>query len=63
MHEYRKMEKEVQNEEKNGNTDVVDHLEDSKPDSKLSFDEMYQKLFGRLPVKDEEQPKAKLLIY
>ena len=57
MHEYRKMEKEVQNEEKNGNTDVVDHLEDSKPDSKLSFDEMYQKLFGRLPVKDEEQPK------
>ena len=56
MQEYRKMENEVQKEngkkEKEG---VAERLEDSKPDSKLSFDEMYQKLFGTLPVKEEEK--------
>ena len=46
MQEYRKMEKEVENENtenNNGNQDTEDRLEDSNPNSKLSFDEMYQK--------------------
>ncbi len=58
MQEYRKMEKEVENENtenNNGNQDTEDRLEDSNPNSKLSFDEMYQKLFGTLPVKSEEE--------
>ena len=58
MQEYRKMEKEVENENtenNNVNQDTEDRLEDSNPNSKLSFDEMYQKLFGTLPVKSEEE--------
>ena len=56
MQEYRKMENEVQKENgKNEEEGVAERLEDSKPDSKLSFDEMYQKLFGTLPVKEEEK--------
>ena len=42
-------------ENNNGNQDTEDRLEDSNPNSKLSFDEMYQKLFGTLPVKSEEE--------
>lgn len=56
MQEYRKMENEVQKENgKKEEEGVAERLEDSKPDSKLSFDEMYQKLFGTLPVKEEEK--------
>ncbi len=56
MQEYRKMENEVQKENgKKEEEGVAERLEDSKPDSKLSFDEMYQKLFGTLPVKVEEK--------
>ncbi len=55
MQEYRKMENEVQKENGKKEEGVAERLEDSKPDSKLSFDEMYQKLFGTLPVKEEEK--------
>lgn len=56
IQEYRKMENEVQKENgKKEEEGVAERLEDSKPDSKLSFDEMYQKLFGTLPVKVEEK--------
>ena len=56
MQEYRKMENEVQKENgKKEEEGVAERLEDSKPDSKLSFDEMYRKLFGTLPVKEEEK--------
>ena len=56
MQEYRKMENEVQKENgKKEEEGVAERLEDSKPDSKLSFDEMYQKLFCTLPVKVEEK--------
>ena len=49
------MENEVQKENGKKEEGVAERLEDSKPDSKLSFDEMYQKLFGTLPVKEEEK--------
>ena len=58
MQEYRKMEEEVKEENDSldsENVNGIDRLEDSKKEQNVSFDEMYKKLFGTLPVKQDEE--------
>ena len=58
MQEYRKMEEEVKEENDSldsENVNNTDRLEDSKKEQNVSFDEMYKKLFGTLPVKQDEE--------
>lgn len=58
MQEYRKMEEEVKEENDSldsENANGIDRLEDSKKEQNVSFDEMYKKLFGTLPVKQDEE--------